>query len=337
MLSSISNSKAHSWFKCWIVALAIAASLFATLEVFWRLNGHNPAIVDDQRLWSIERSKIGQSGQQIVLLGSSRMETDISTAMLRRLNPHREIINLSVSATCANATLRDLAQDPRFNGTVIMETSSECLMFGDNPELSQQSHVDYYHRVFNLNAKANRIIATFFQKKLAVIDPYLNLIKVAGDRILKHKWRAPNYVTKHEDRSSSADYTKLDISHHKAIRLKKVTEHYTKLSPYISVSLLEEKIGTINQDVKKIQNRGGQVAFVRFPVSGEHWIIDEKYFPRNIYWDPFIPLTSAKVIHFKDIDGINKMQCPDTSHLDMRDTPEFTMLLVNELVRNSLL
>ena len=327
----------NGWLKTWIAALAIAVAFCAALEVFWRISGHQPAIVDDQRLWSIERSKIGQTGREIVLLGSSRMETDISMEVMRRMNPHREIINLSVSATCANATLHDLARDPLFKGTVIMETSSECLMFGDTPELSQLSHVDYYHRVFNLNVKANRIIATFFQNKLAVIDPYLNLIKVSGDRILKHKWRAPNYVTKHEDRSSSADYTKLDISHHKAIRLKKVTDHYTKLLPYISVSLLVDKIGNLDQDVRKIQNRGGEVVFVRFPVSGEHWMIDEKYFPRNTYWDSFIPLTSAKVIHFKDMEVINNMQCPDTSHLDMRDTAQFTTLLMNELVTDNIL
>jgi hypothetical protein len=87
VLSYISNSKARGWVKSWIFAIVITASLLLSLEIFWRSNGHSPTIVDDQRLWAMERSKIGKSQKEIALLGSSRMQTDISTSTFRRLVP----------------------------------------------------------------------------------------------------------------------------------------------------------------------------------------------------------------------------------------------------------
>jgi hypothetical protein len=225
--------------------------------------------------------------------------------------------------------LRDLAGNEGFKGTVIVETTSECLMLGDEPGLSQQFYVDYYQRVYNLNVKANRIIATFLQKNLTIIDPYLNLIKVIGDKIVKKKWRSPNYLATHENRSRAADYKKLNIDHHKAIRLQKIEMHYRQLSPKISVETLTEQVAELDHAVQKIQKRGGKVVFVRFPVSDEHWVIDEHYFPRAAYWDNIKSRTSALVLHFKDIEGMNTLQCPDTSHLDVRDTAIFTEYLSN--------
>lgn len=324
MLLSTSNSNSRKWGKSWAFALIIAALLLGTMEFFWRINGHQPAVVDDQRLWAMERNKIGKSTNEIVLLGSSRMQTDTSTATLHRLAPDYSIINLSADGTCANAVLRDLAADSNFKGRVIVETTSECLMFGDEPDVSQQFYVDYFHKTYNFNVALNRHIATFFQKHLTIVDPYLNLIKVMGDLFVKKQWRAPNYLTTYEDRTRSADYTKLDIVHHKAKRLDKIDTRYRQLAPKITTKTLTERLSGWNEAVKVIHNRGGKVIFVRFPVSDEHWIIDEQYFPRVIYWDPLIPRTSASMVHFKDIERVNTMKCPDTSHLDVRDTVTFT-------------
>lgn len=332
MLSSISNSKTQNWGKSWTVALLIALLLLGGLEAFWRVNGHQPAIVDDQRLWAIERSRIGKSDKEIVLLGSSRMQTDISTSTLRRLAPNHSIINLSADGTCANTVLRDLAGEDSFKGTAIVETTSECIMFGDDLGLSQQFYVDYFYRTYNLNISINRRIATFMQRHLTVIDPYLNLIKVAGDLVVKGKWRTPNYLSTYEDRSRAADYSKTDIERHKTMRLHKVDVHYRTLSERISTDLLKRQTNILEQAVTAIEKRGGSVIFVRFPVSDEHWEIDERYFPRLKYWDPITTITSAKVIHFRDIGGMKDLQCPDTSHLDRRDTRPFTESLVAELI-----
>ncbi len=337
MHSSISNSETCNWWKSWLLALIIASLLLGSLEICWRQNGYRPAVVDDQRLWSIERSKVGRSQREIVLLGSSRMQTDMSMATLRNLAPEFSIINLSADGSCANASLHDLAADKSFRGTAIVEITSECLMFGDDKDLSQQFYVDYFHNAYNLNTGLNRRIATFIQKSFVVVDPYLNLIKVAGNLVVRRMWRTPNYLNTYEDRSRTADYTKLDIAHHKSVRLNKINAHYGQLSTRISNKLLLEQVRALEEDVSEIQKRGGRVSFVRFPVSNEHWLIDEQYFPRKTYWDPITRITHAGVVHFKDIGGIDSLQCPDTSHLDVKDTAIFTTQLFRELLRRKLI
>ena len=332
-----SNSNCSSWCKAWVFALVLVVLLLGAFEIFWRSKGYKPAIVDDQRLWASERSRIGKSGKEIALLGSSRMQTDISMSSLRSIMKGYSIINLSADSTCANAVLRDLAGDKYFKGIVIVETTSECLMFGDDPGLSQQFYVDYYHKTYNLNVLANRYIVTYVQKYLTVTDPYLNLMKVGGDLIFKRKLRMPNYLKTNEDRSRSADYEKLDIAHHKSMRLQKVGAHYLVLKPKISTANLMKQVALLDQAAGEIRARGGKVVFVRFPVSNEHWVIDEMYFPRSIYWDPLVAKTVAPFVHFKDVYGMRSFECPDTSHLDAKDTIPFTKILLEELRRKEIM
>lgn len=335
--SYTSNSNSVNWPKSWLLALLLALVALAALEVFWRMNGHKPAIIDDQRLWAVERSKAGKSEKEIVLLGSSRMQTDISTTTLRRLAPEYNVIDLFADGTCANAVLRNLGEDKNFRGIALCETTAECLLFGDNGDLSQQSYIDFYQNVYNYNIKANREIATLLQNNFTVFDPYLNVIKVFGDLIAKKTLRSPNYVTTYEDRSRAADYGKLDIEKHKAKRLMKVETNYRNIESSISVKAFDEQVASLDHAVKQIQNRGGKVIFIRFPVSDEHWTIDEKYFPRAMYWDTIIQKTSASIIHFKDIYGMNTLQCPDTSHLDVSDTEAFTTQLFNVLHKEKII
>ncbi len=335
MPSSTSNSNRKYWHRSWIGAILIALIVLAAMELFWRSHGHIPSVVDDERLWSVERNKVGTSPKEIVLLGSSRMQTDISIETLQRMLPDYSIINLSLDGTCANAVLHDLAADIGFKGIILTETTSECIMFGDNKNmgLSQQFYIDFYHNTYNLNVAVNRHIATYLQQNLVVINPYLNLIKVVADFFSKKQLRQPNYVESFENRSRAADYTKLDISRHKAIRLQKNEEHYISLKPDINFDFFTKQMSVMNTSVKTIQSRGGNVIFIRFPVTGEQWIRDEAFFPRETFWDPMVNITEAVTIHFRDIDSMLTLECPDTSHLDKRDTKVFTESLILELMK----
>lgn len=322
------------WGKSWIVALAITLLALGSLELFWRSREHKPAIVDDQRLWSLQRSKIGKTAKEIALLGSSRMQLDISLITLHELAPEHNIINLSIDNSCANAVLKDLADDTNFKGKVLCDITEECLLFGDY-ENGQKAFIAYYKNVFNINAKLNRIISNCLQENIVLIDPYLNLSKIIINIVLKGELRPPNYLITHEDRTRSADYSKIDIVKHRAKRIDIIKNNYQSFLPKISKEAFIQKAFELENAVEKIQNRGGRVVFIRFPVSNEHWDIDKEYFPREKYWDLFASITKAEVVHFKDVEGFARLQCPDTSHLDFRDTPEFTTLLFSELVKRN--
>ncbi len=333
----ISNFKLMGWGKSWLLALVISLFALCSLEIFWRANGHQPNIVDDQRLWAVERNKVGKSSNEIVLLGSSRMQTDTSIKLLKKDLPDYSIVNLSADGTCGNAVLYDIAEDESFNGKIIIESTPECLLFGCDPDISQQFYVDYFAKSYNLNEAINRHIATCMQKKLTIIDPYLNLIKVIGKIIVQKEKRIPNYVTTYENRTRSVDYTKTDTSNQKVERVAHAEERYKQLSTRITSELIAQNITRISEAVGKIKHRGGDIVFVRFPVSGEHWLVDQKYFPRDFYWNSFLKKIGVDAIHFKDIDEMSKLECPDTSHIDFRDKDKFTRILLVELLKREVI
>ena len=93
----------------------------------------------------------------------------------------------------------------------------------------------------------------------------------------------------------------------------------------------------VEQWVRRIHARGGRVVFVRFPTTGEHWEMEQEVYAKQLYWDRLPEWTTAETIHFLDTEGLRGFTCPDTSHIDGRDTPRFTEGLLDELVRRGVL
>ena len=86
--------------------------------------------------------------------------------------------------------------------------------------------------------------------------------------------------------------------------------------------------------VRMIQDRGGRVAFIKYPITDESWQYDEAEFPKSLYWDALAARTSATCIHFRDYAELSCFDCPDTSHIDAADAPSFTHSLMQVLERN---
>lgn len=87
----------------------------------------------------------------------------------------------------------------------------------------------------------------------------------------------------------------------------------------------------VNNLVRTIQSRGGQVVFVSLPVTGPYIALQNSQHPRSQYWDRFAALTNALCVDGSDCAG--HFACPDYSHLDGRDSPVFTSQLHAALVR----
>ena len=88
--------------------------------------------------------------------------------------------------------------------------------------------------------------------------------------------------------------------------------------------------------VRRIEDRGGRVVFVKLPVSGELVRFEQKRFPRQRYWDVLAASTSAVTIHCADHPELAGFECPDGSHLDYRDARVFTRAFGNMLSRRLL-
>jgi hypothetical protein len=88
--------------------------------------------------------------------------------------------------------------------------------------------------------------------------------------------------------------------------------------------------------VRQIEARGGRVVFFREPATDEHLDIDEREFPRPLYWDAYARATSATMIEFRDEPLFAGFRLPDSSHIDGVDVPAFTIALARVLERRKL-
>jgi hypothetical protein len=317
--------------KIWAFTLFLAFSVLAAMELTYRYNGHIPSVIDDVRLWSVERDKIPvNSHNTIVLLGASRVQVDFSTEVFKNKYPGYQLANLPVDGKSCYAVLKHLSDDTTFKGIAICDITEENII-RRNPANSQDYYVHYYLTNYNLNTKINRYISTLLQERFVIIDPYVNLINSIGYFLTRAKLRPPKYVITYSDRSIQADYSLLDSVRNKQIRINLARESYRELSPEINMKNFTDRVHEFKICVDKIKARGGKVVFIRFPVTDESWNLDEKYFPKKEYWDFFVKIINTETIHFKDVESMRNLRCPDTSHLDKRDISEFTNALITEL------
>ena len=323
------------WLRTWCLAVALAALALFALECHWRSLGHRPSTVDDQDRWALERSRVyGPPGRTLVLVGQSRFQLGIATDVIRARFPELRVVNLAVEGAPPLATLRDLAQDPAFCGIVLCDAVEHG--FERCEREKQMPWVRHYHDAFNANGLLDRWLASLVQDRLVVRHPQVRLSSVALAWIEGERPPAPLYLVTHADRSKSADYTLLHLPSHRAQRVAKRAQAYRERA-IPSPTEWAAQAADVVPWLRQLEARGGRAAFVRMPTSGEHWQLDERYYPRARYWDQLAAITGAVTVHFRDDPRTARFECPDTSHLDQRDAPAFTAGLLEVLVERGVL
>lgn len=320
MRSSISSSE--RWGLTWAVAVGLAVALIAWMEHGVRARGYRPSVTDDAWLWAVHRARISTDDPRTVaLLGASRIQLGVSPRRLREELPGWTVAQLAVDGTSPIAALRDLAADDAFRGVAIVAVIEPQLRRAEWD--TQQAYVDRYHRRWSApGALLNRHLATLAQQRVA-------LLSAGGRRMitgLVADRRVPPapYLVTHADRSRSADYRMANLQRLRKKRMAGVTGSVAGLEPDAWL----DEARAVEPFVRAIQARGGRVVFVRMPTSGPYLEVTELAAPRAQYWDRFAASTEAVTVHFQDHPSLAAFDCPDYSHLDMRDAPAFTSALV---------
>lgn len=306
--------------------------LGGALELAWRTAGHRPTVVDDKALWAQQRARLERhASDAIVLLGASRVQLGISLDTMRRLFPRHVVGQLAIDGTPPVEVLRDLAADESFRGTVVMGASPA--QFERRTWRSAEPFVEYYHQRWRPDDHLDRHIRSGLQTTLVMLRPDLAVPRLVAGLIRAGELPGPSYLETRTDRSRLADYQNLpDLDTHRHHRIERRRRIARSRSPSPPSEWLRDALA-VDAMAQRITKRGGEVTFVRFPTTGEHWEIDQTTYPRAQYWDRFAARASAHTIHFRDVPGMRKLKCPDTSHVDRRDAPRLTMLLAEELVR----
>ena len=327
--TSSSSGSAARRLRIPILAAVLLVALVGALESIWRAQGYQPSVADGKDRWSAQRDRV-YGEKKLALVGDSRVMFNIETAVLRERLPGYEVAQLGIGAALGAAVLRDLARDEDFRGVVIASMRAES--FEPSQWESQQDFVDYYHEVWNTDRKLSEWLKTALASRLVIMSPSVSIHRLASEWAEKGFLPKP-WIVFHADRSISADFSVRDVD--LAVVRDVVQWHYRKATISAPREWLRA-VGVVETWTRRIQSRGGRVAIVRFPTAGPYWDLDQRTYPRALYWDAFAARTSAVAIHFQDVPGMRSLPLPDASHVNYWDKPAFTESLLDELVRAGL-
>ena len=322
MPSSTSSSNPR-WGYAWLLSLVLVAASMGVWEYALRERDFLPSVDDSHELWSWYRAQVGGE-HSLVLLGASRMLLDIDIATLRARFDSWRVLQLGVNGRYPLRVLEDLANDQSFRGIAIISLNAEALepFYRD----MQGEYLDYYYQQSTLNNRLNSRIGAGLQGRLVSLHPLLRLQTLLDFKVRYGHLPAPFYVRTLANRSFVGDYRLINKKSLHNYIVNSKAESYRENPPTRAKFLLEQS-KEIGEWIARIQKRGGQVILLRLPTVGRHRELDERYYPREQYWDPFVASTSALALHTRDVPGIDVFEFPDSSHLDYRDSPAFTTLL----------
>lgn len=332
MPSSTSNSNDRvpnaPYGRLWGLTLLIAFAFLFGLEMLWRSMGHLPSVTDDMLLWSYYRSQVysKNGNKRIVILGSSRSMLGVVPEVLNRYFPSNWAIHLAVDGHNPYATFKDLAEDPNFDGIILFDATEKAFFPGN--QRAQEEWVQYYKKIWSSWSRFEKImnmhIRVFLQSRLVIFSSWLNLRQLS----IYHFNIPPAYYYFRPDRYRPAFYysrmTPEQLEEHRRRRLEIAGSRLSVPTPEMEQEFEEILRDQVKPLVDKLRAKGGEIIFLRMPTCGEHWEIDESQFPKEQFWDKIQPITGAVAIHFKDYESLSYFDCPDYSHLDATEAPEFT-------------
>jgi hypothetical protein len=336
MLSSISNSemKSKTWLYSWFLVLAIFVATLTAYEYFLYNRGFVASIDNNKDLWSSYRGKITGKNNALVIVGASRSQLDINITYLKAKLDKHEITQLSINGQYPVATIKAIAADKDFNGTLIVALNAQAL---ESRYLDMQAgHNRYYADQSTLNKSFDAYLSALLQSKFRFLHPLLGAQDLVDFYAVNKTFKYVFYTTANIDQSVSADYSKTDIAgllkHFVADK-----ENNYKSEPPSESRLWAQNIELLQDYAKQFENRGGRVILVRFPTDKGHWQLDEQFYPRQKYWELIGHDSSITTVHFNDVKGLNQIDLPDSSHVDQKDSVEFTEILFAHLIETGLI
>ena len=319
-----------------IVTLAvIAATIALTIgwEIYWRAHGY---VANDFKntpaLWLQERRKA--KGDATVLIGSSRIFFDSNLDVWEETAGVRPI-QLALEGTSPEAFLADLADDEDFNGTVMVGVTSGLLFSGF---MYRKEVLDYARRE-SLSQRADHMLSMQLEKAFAFIDEqtrpktiihYLTLPLRDG---MRQRHDVPKLAILAADRNAHVwPYVIEDPAYaenHKnswrdEIRFLSTPGADGRAPGDIPDEKISEIIGNMKANIDRIRARGGDVAFLRFPYDDEFRPFEDKYFPRERFWDRLVAETDSAGVFWLDHPELQGYFLPEWSHIEAEDAKRFT-------------
>ena len=312
----------HPWARIWFFTAALATTTVGALEIGLRAHGLVPSVTDDAQLWCHTRGTLrADAPDEVVLIGASRCQLGIDTDVFASEWGGRQPVQLAIDGSSCIPVLDELSRDERFRGLLVCDVLPEAFFAGIDLNQGKQAEYVQLYEEQAACAGIEQALRTAIQSRLVIRLPEVSLGRLFDD--LRHlKLPQPSYLVTSPDRCCRADYRLADVAAHSRRREAAAEQMRTAATP----RQWAEDLSTLREMVARIQRRGGEVCFVRFPTSGKVRSLEDERFPRTVYWDTLGPLTGAITINFADYPDL-QLNCAEGSHLDTREAKQFTAAL----------
>lgn len=332
--NSDERMRLKDWGKVWFISLMAVVICLGSWECFWRLQGFQPAVQDDWGTWAkVRRQAVRKGNQAIILVGASRIQAGLHPDILEKVTGKRPLI-LAIDGSSPVPVLENLAEDDRITGTIIC-SFTPMFLGEDSDDFGRSKR---WIRKYNQQKWSSRI-----ETQLSILLEQTFVFRYSGlqpGQLLKNirvkRWPSPFYAPMRPDRYRAMDFSIADLDRILLGRIEREMEFQKKSAP-LSPEKFMEKVIRIDGFIQKIEKRGGKVIFIRFPSTGKVRQLEQQTWPRKKYWDIMAANIRSKAIHFEDYPSLSKFDCPDGSHLDVRDATFFTWSLAEILLKYRLL
>jgi hypothetical protein len=330
--------KTSDYLKAGWLAFALVLLFVIGWEFYWRSQGFELSYNDDESLWAFTRKRIyNTTPARPVIIGSSRVKFDIDQTQWKQQTGQTPV-QLALVGTSPRPILTDLANDPNFKGTLLIGVVEGLFFSGDGSpmEIEAKKRIDAYPR-WSLSQQASFYMNQHLESRLLFLDEErfsLNsLLKRLPIESRAGVFVFPNFpirmgYTKPNRQTIFSKTFVADTAVQHGVQY--VWSYLGMLSNKKGVGgdTLTGIIQSVKVNVDKIRVRGGNVLFLKMPVSDPAWAAEKTSFPREEYWDRLLSETGSQGIHFADYPELSKYVCPDWSHLAPADTKPFTADLI---------
>jgi len=333
----------------WRGVLAAVALLSTAATVGWeihaRRSGYAPTLNDTPDLWSETRAKV--QPDSIVLLGTSRMLFDMDLDVLER-GLGRRPTQLAIVGSSPYPILADLAADPSFHGTVLLDIVPAMFLAppGSPPFEASQKALRRYHSWNHAQRWSHRLGIQLENHVAFLKQEDLTLAKLLEQLPIPNRANAllgpkfpPYFYTLDRDRRARMFPEAAIVGSPLQQRVANGWLPLFTMPPpptFIPLEKFQQMMGQAMEarfhdtakHVAAIQARGGKVVFLRMPVTGPLVEREEQLAPRAATWDRLVRENNVPAIHFAEHADLRSFDCPEWSHLSAPDSVEFTRRLI---------
>lgn len=347
-LSIFSFSKSNESVRVLSYSLLFAGLLITILEI--AVNNkidYGDTVQDSASLWGFHRERARWLKNPVIIVGGSRIQLGISVKTLERVS-QRPVIQLAIDGQLSMAVLKHLLADDRVSGTILVSLRES--EFSDSVPDS---------------GLVRRWIEQYEQRHRDTIAPNVETVVKAGiQQVLKYQ--AVEYPPSElfrrlitEEQSIAYIVTNFSRNRDANYRLVKFPDFYIKrvlaeLGTKISrksmthsvfnreiITALEKQprltaknatvyINDLKPHVKRFEQRGGKVIFVRMPSDKLVRTIEEWRYPGNEILSAFSE-SGLMAVDSAKLKDIHRLSLPDGSHLDRTQKQAFTLMLLDLL------